>query len=41
MKKEMNYTMKVVYWIAILGLISFVAFIGWELFVTIYGGIKH
>lgn len=40
MKNDMNYLMKVVYWIAIFGLICFVGYIGWEIFVTVYGGMK-
>lgn len=40
MKKNTNFGMKLLYWLAILGLIGFVSYIGWEIFVTIYGGMK-
>ncbi len=35
---DFRFMMKCFYWMAIMGLIAFVGYIGWEIFIVVYEG---
>lgn len=38
---DMRYLMKVVYWLAIMGIVGFIGYIGWEIFLIVYEGMQE
>lgn len=35
---DLRFMMKCFYWMATMGMLAFVGYIGWEIFLTVYGG---